>query len=294
MKNQGDAFTPTGNSSSFGQKRRANAKSGRKRALLFVGTAGLMASAVTTHAALLSENFDDVSGTTPRTIANILAGNPSQLPAGSGWLATSLNAADVNIRSGNDTINTSTGSAGFDNFFGTSASNKFLVLGDQSGNTTGTPNGGLLGQFFVYYAPINVGPGSKALSVSFDWAFDGTDTNTTALQQDFFAAGLIGGSGLSLSNLVSGGPTSWFSQLLVNKTSPGGFSTGTVDTALAAVPAGNYLLAFVQYEAPNSTATNSAVGIDNITISAVPVPAAVWLLGSAMTGFGLLGRRKTV
>jgi len=30
----------------------------------------------------------------------------------------------------------------------------------------------------------------------------------------------------------------------------------------------------------------------NITTSAVPVPAAVWLFGSALAGMGIIGRRK--
>jgi len=35
-------------------------------------------------------------------------------------------------------------------------------------------------------------------------------------------------------------------------------------------------------------------GVDNITLQAVPIPAAVWLFGSALAGLGWLRRRQTV
>ncbi|NOU15464.1 MAG: VPLPA-CTERM sorting domain-containing protein [Methylococcaceae bacterium] len=45
-----------------------------------------------------------------------------------------------------------------------------------------------------------------------------------------------------------------------------------------------------------NTATNGAIGVDNIKIaanvSAVPVPGAVWLLGSGLAGLVGLQRRK--
>lgn len=34
--------------------------------------------------------------------------------------------------------------------------------------------------------------------------------------------------------------------------------------------------------------------IDNITVSAVPIPAAAWLFGSALLGLGWMGRKPTV
>jgi len=41
-----------------------------------------------------------------------------------------------------------------------------------------------------------------------------------------------------------------------------------------------------------SDTVNFSLSGDTITVSAVPVPAAVWLFGSAMTGLALLGRRR--
>ena len=38
----------------------------------------------------------------------------------------------------------------------------------------------------------------------------------------------------------------------------------------------------------------TAVEIDNINVAAVPIPAAVWLFGSALTGLGWLRRKQTV
>jgi hypothetical protein len=38
----------------------------------------------------------------------------------------------------------------------------------------------------------------------------------------------------------------------------------------------------------------TSIQIDNISVSAVPVPAAVWLFGSALAGLGWMRRRKTV
>ena len=37
-----------------------------------------------------------------------------------------------------------------------------------------------------------------------------------------------------------------------------------------------------------------SIGFDNVVVSSVPVPAAVWLLGSALAGLGWLRRKQTV
>jgi len=43
-----------------------------------------------------------------------------------------------------------------------------------------------------------------------------------------------------------------------------------------------------------ATSTGTPAGIDNLVVSAIPVPAAVWLFGSALAGLGWLRRRQTV
>jgi len=50
-------------------------------------------------------------------------------------------------------------------------------------------------------------------------------------------------------------------------------------------------LTSISVSAINNPSFDSA--IDNITVSAVPVPAAVWLFGSALAGLGWMHRRKT-
>jgi hypothetical protein len=58
---------------------------------------------------------------------------------------------------------------------------------------------------------------------------------------------------------------------------------------------GKYWLSFGYLE-NTSSQTNGAVGIDNIKITAnvapVPVPGAVWLLGSGLAGLAVMQRRK--
>jgi hypothetical protein len=45
---------------------------------------------------------------------------------------------------------------------------------------------------------------------------------------------------------------------------------------------------------PSATPVPAIIEIDNIVVSAVPIPAAVWLFGSALAGLGWMRRRKTV
>ncbi len=249
-------------------------------------------------AVLFAENFDDVTllpnALSVRSVANILANNPLELPAGSLWAATSLNANDVNVRRADNTINTSIGSSGFDSFFAPSSSgNKFLVLGDRAGAIGGVPNGSLLGEAFAYAIPFAIGAGGASVDISFDWAFDGFDTSTSLFQQDRFLVGLVGGNNLGMTNVLSGDPVTLLAQLLLNQASPAGYSSGNFTQTVNA-PQGNYLLAFLHLEANSAlgNVTNSAVGIDNISATVVPVPAALPLLATALLGMGVIRRRK--
>ncbi|MFO1436113.1 MAG: hypothetical protein U1F34_07115 [Gammaproteobacteria bacterium] len=262
------------------------------------GTVMMLAAQSSPAALLINESFDDVTGLTSsavRTVSDILTNNPGQLPSGTLWATTNLTqgtpAADVNVRQGDNTINTTTGSTGFDLFFSPGANNKFLVLGDQAGVIGDVPDGGPLGQAIAFAMPFTIGPGGSAVSFDFDWAFDGFDNSVAAAQQDRFMAGIIGGTGLNLASFLSGNPATAFAQLLLDRTSPT-FGTGHVSSTVN-LAQGSYLLAFVQLEALNGSSTNSAVGIDNINVAAVPVPAAVWLLGSAFTALVSIGRRRS-
>jgi hypothetical protein len=266
-----------------------------------MGGAVLLMSVLPAHAAtLISEDFNDVTGlataTSVRTVSNILSSNPGQLPAGTLWASTNLlqggPAADVNVRRTDNSINTTAGSTGFDSFFSpVSSANNFLVLGDQGDVVGGNPDGGLLGQGFAFATRFAVGAGGSPVSVSFDWAFDGTDNNNTVLQQDRFSVGIVGGTNLNLASFLSGNPTTLFGQVLLDRISPAGFGTGSVSSTVS-LAQGDYWLVFTQLEALNGTGTNSAVGIDNINVSTVPVPAALPLLGAALAALSALSRRK--
>jgi hypothetical protein len=52
-------------------------------------------------------------------------------------------------------------------------------------------------------------------------------------------------------------------------------------------------LSSVEFGATLGTGLDGVV-IDNITVSAVPIPAAVWLFGSALAGLGWMRRKPTV
>jgi len=58
----------------------------------------------------------------------------------------------------------------------------------------------------------------------------------------------------------------------------------------------NLSWAYWQVSTPRSFsfAPDIDLSVDNITVSAVPIPAAVWLFGSALAGLGWLRRKKTV
>jgi len=254
----------------------------------FCGVA-LTSISLPSAAALIDENFNDVTGLSgagsTRSIQDTLSGNPSQLPPGTLWFA--LNAGDVNVRRADNPINTGAVALGFDSFFSPADSgNKFLVLGDRDGPINGPPNGGL----FAFAVPFTVPAGATHINVSFDWAFDGVDTNNGA--QDRFVAGILG-DGFIINN-----PTAIVSPL-VNQTGPS-FAAGHVDSTLAvgSLPTPIPILGtrYLVFGLSESLAinTNSAAGIDNIMVSAVPVPAAVWLFGSALMGMGVIGRRKAV
>ncbi len=249
-------------------------------------------------ATVIDENFNDVTGlgtaASTRTVADILANNPAQLPSGSLWASVAIppSAADVNIRRADNAINTTAGSSGFDSFFApATGANNFLVLGDQSGVIGNNPSTGV----FAYVVPFSVLPGQTQVSIDFDWAFDGTDTSTALTNVDNFIAG-IAGDGFSMSN-----PMAVFTPL-VSGSSPGGFSSGHFSQTFAAsslpvpVPAtGLRYLVFALSEGTSLTApngTNSAIGIDNILVAAVPEPETYAFMLAGLGLVGLVAKRR--
>lgn len=235
------------------------------------------ASANATTTTLLDENFD------------------FGLPVA----AQTLGGGSVNLRSGTDAINTYNAgnplqrfalSSGTNFFLPATAANKFLVMGDDSGQLAGSPTAGTFG----FATPFTLAAGTTDINVSFDWVFSafgsGGDT-------DQFKVG-IGGNGFNINSPMTTN-TSIVNQSITNfGKAYGPASINILASSLGAPDAnGQYWLSFGYFENASS-ATNGAVGIDNIKITAnvapvpVPVPGAVWLLGSGLAGLVGLQRRK--
>ena len=257
---------------------------------------GLLASAfcLTTASAhsstsVLDENFDDGTNT---TIQSLLSSNPASLPTGTTWSSTT-NASAVNLRVGTDTINTYNPgnpnqrfsfASGTTFFNPNTADNKFLVLGDDSGQLAGSPDKGTFG----FAMPFSVTGGTTDVSFSFDWVFKAFGTGDT----DRFVAG-VAGNGFDISNPMN------LSYYLVDQAiaSQGALQgPANITTAFSNLGAadsnGNYYLVFGLLENTGSPTTNAAIGIDNIKVSAVPLPAAVWTFLTGFMGLLALARRK--
>jgi hypothetical protein len=250
--------------------------------------AGLCFGVASAHAnPLIMEDFNDVTlntGLNPCT-APMVAATPvvvstmpctGQLPAGTS--AT----ANVNIRRGDNTINTGTLATGFDGFFQNVISNKFLVLGDASGviGTVSTPvsapEQGIFSIQFPFTLPAGM-PGTESVHIVFDWAFDGYDSNSTAGVADLVDVSIVGNTDVSIKSLSSDldlGSSDTFDEMIP-------FST---------FPTGNLSLRFRLTE-HTSNLTNTAFAVDNIRV--VPEPASIALFGLALAGLLATRKRRT-
>lgn len=253
------------------------------------------ASAQAATTTLLDENFDDG---TNATIQSLLSSNPTSLPTGTIWSSTT-NANAVNLRLGSDSINTYNSgnplqrfalTSGSNFFLPATSANKFLVMGDDSGQLAGSPTAGTFG----FATPFSLAAGTTNITVSFDWVFSAFLLGSGG-DADQFSVGIAGNGFNSTSPLTN-------NNSVVNQTinisgkAYGPANVNILASSLGAPDAnGKYWLSFGYLENASSQ-TNGAVGIDNIKITAnvssVPVPGAVWLLGSGLAGLVGLQKRK--
>lgn len=215
--------------------------------------------------------------------------------------AQTLGAGAVNLRLGTDTINTYNAGnplqrfslASGTTFFNNAASNKFLVMGDDSGQLAGSPDKGTFGLAL----PFTLASGSTDITVSFDWVFSTFVLGGANGSTDQFKVG-ISGAGFNINAPLTSTVT------LLDQSIPSAgklYGPDSVTLAVASLGAadanGQYWLSFGLFENTGiNPTTNSAVGIDNIKITAnvppVPVPAAVWSFLGGFMGLLALGKRK--
>lgn len=220
-------------------------------------------------------------------------------PSLANW-STVVATTSVQARASNDVINrvgtaNADDSDRFDSFFGNGA---FAVLGDDIDVIGGTPDQGTFALSQQFKLPKKA-DGSDILNfdltLSFRYAFDGVvDANPPvgALDDDFS----VTLTRINPNNQRILQTYNLFTSSLGTARSrqvSGDFSAQLLDL----LPGATYVLSFVLNE--KGAGFNSAVGIDtvkllgNATVAAVPVPAPLLLLGSALAGISTFARRRT-
>jgi hypothetical protein len=240
---------------------------------LLVGQLLLSSAVFAAPVVLIDENFNDVTGlpaaNSVRSVQDILTNNPAQLPPDTTFGAPA--AGDVNVRRADNTINTTAGTSGFDSFFTpVNDTNNFLVLGDAAGIIADAPTDGRMRVSFPFTLPAD----ATAIIVSFDYAFDGTDTNGSAQPNDVFHVELEG-----------------IAHTFLNLPSPT-FQSQAFSKTLTGLTGGQrlFLSFYLDETFVAASPTVSAAGIDNVLVRTVPEPETGLLLIFGLAGLGLYKR----
>ncbi|MFO1434993.1 MAG: hypothetical protein U1F34_00950 [Gammaproteobacteria bacterium] len=223
----------------------------------------------------------------------------------SGWVEGGTGSHDaINVRAQNNTID---GSGSQHDRFGNVFASSFAVLGDRTGRIS--RNEDSAGTFSIAYSftlPTAI-TGRNVLAynldLSFLYAFDGPAAGNSA-NRDRFSVSLSGGT--NAPGDLSGFPVTFLGSQLGGSSGPINFTN--------LIAGQSYTLTFLLNENGRSEEhegeredddgdenqlTGTAVGLDRISLAGtanlrdsapVPLPPALWLLGSAL--FGMIGKGR--
>lgn len=143
-----------------------------------------------------------------------------------------------------------------------------------------------------------------ASSLALQTASAATLTLTNITPGSTSSSGVIDGTGPSVEGAFSG-VSVW--EVALSNLGPSGLADLDFDIHISGVPtvfssffnvdpltsltAGSYFLTIVAL--PNTISYDFTISATNVPLNDVPVPAAIWLFGSALLGLAGMGRRKS-